>query len=112
MRVNTPTITHTAQQPVAKVKAQQPITFTSSKEKEEVATVEKKSSLKKAFILGAAAILLAVPIVLCKIPVSKIKSLQGVQDKLINFMKNTVKPTLDKLVGRVTMGNQGLNVIR
>lgn len=112
MKVNTQPITQTNQQPVTKVKVQQPITFTSSNEKEDVSSANKKSSLKTAFILGAAAVLLAIPIVLCKVPVGKMKSLQGLQDKLIDIMKNVVKPALDKLVGRVTPGNQGLSVIR
>lgn len=115
MRVNTQIQANLLQQPVAKANIQKAVTFTSEPKKavEEPKTpAAKLSTLKKACILTAAAVLLAVPIFLCKLPVSKVAPLKNMQDKLIGYLKNTVKPALDNVMGRVTPGNQGLSIIR
>ncbi|MEW5821235.1 MAG: hypothetical protein AB1782_13665 [Cyanobacteriota bacterium] len=73
---------------------------------------QKKSSAKKGAIIVAAAALLALPILLAKAPVGKFKSLAALQDKLKIVLQEKVKPLLDKLMGKATSANAGLNVVR
>jgi hypothetical protein len=70
------------------------------------------SGVKKAAILAAAAVVLAVPIILAKAPVGKIKVLGNLQTKLKTFLQQTVKPFLDKVMGKTVSADAGINVIR
>lgn len=74
---------------------------------------ESNSKLKKGTILAVAAIVLAIPVALTKMPVSKFKPLANLQEKLIEVMKKIkVKPFLDKVMGRTAAANTGINVVR
>ena len=78
----------------------------------EAESVKQPSKAKKGLILAAAAAVLALPIILCKIPTPKIQSLRLCQEKLKAFMQQTVKPMLDKLMHRTPSANAGLNIVR
>lgn len=72
------------------------------------------STLRKGVVLTLATIVLGLPIILCKLPVGRIKSLKALQDRFKLLMKTTLnpKPVLDKLMGRAQTSNTGLNLIR
>lgn len=72
------------------------------------------SGTRKALVLTLATIILAVPIILCRIPVGRIRPLKSLQDKFKTLMQTKLnpKPVLDKLMGKAQTSNSGINIVR
>lgn len=83
----------------------QPITS-----KQIITETKNKSNVSRAVILSSAMVLLAVPIVLSKMPVGKSIVLKNMQNSLNTFL-HTTKLNLDKLMSHTTGGNSGIRDI-